>query len=106
MIFVIRNIHTRSACLTDGPSKARFTALDAMVQGPAHELLYAETVGAAFEQFLNPRIERFRILPSVIGQGRTSGEASRPGFREGCNAKVGWLGTWRVAEWREEGSLC
>jgi hypothetical protein len=32
----------------------RFTALNAMEQGPAHELLDVETVVAAFEQFLNP----------------------------------------------------
>jgi hypothetical protein len=33
--------------------------LNAMEQGPAHELFDAETVVAAFEQFLNP-IRRMR----------------------------------------------
>jgi hypothetical protein len=38
----------------DGPSNARFTALNAMERGAAHERLDAKTVVAAFEQFLNP----------------------------------------------------
>jgi hypothetical protein len=32
----------------------RFMALNAMEQGPAHQLLDVETIVAAFEQFLNP----------------------------------------------------
>jgi hypothetical protein len=80
----MKDVALRELRLCTEGMNTRFMTLSGMEQGPAHELLDAETIVAAFEQFLNPiRSDEFLDLmaPPVRDLWTSLGaKFSRSGF--------------------------
>jgi hypothetical protein len=82
----MKNVALRELRLYIEDLNTRFTSLNAMEHGPAHELLDAETVVAAFERFLNPiQSDEFLDLSALPVRDLWTGlgaKFSRSGFNQ------------------------